>query len=494
MTFRFPDALFHETLPPWQRWSIATGTLLGLAVLRALVLPPDLPFPYIPFALAVPFVAYLCGRWPGFVFLPVSGLVAIALTAVPADKLHLAAIGFALFMLYGVVIVSIVGSLQSTALAFRNSETLKQEILENQLDWVSRVDAEGLFTFINPAAARAYGLSETKDLGTDWRPIVYPEDYPAVRDLLRTISPTKPTIELDCRIRPLDGVVRWGHFTCSGYFDDDGQMTAFQSVGRDITDRKLAEARLAELNRTLESRVQERTAALSRKTEELEGFTYSLSHDLRAPLRAINSVMAMSLEDHGHELSEDVRQHMQKVRELSARMSRLMDGLLSLSKLVKSSEALQDFSNEELVASVLAGLVPAGSPRASQIIVGALPLSHGEPRLVRQVWENLLSNALKFTQHVPAPRIEVGCDPAGCVFHVRDNGAGFDMRYSEKLFQPFERLHDAAEFEGVGIGLALVARIMAWHGGRIWCESAPGLGTTFFFTLSSEERTDEVAA
>lgn len=483
MKAQHPALMFKDRWSHTECWLHTLAILAGMAAIRAWLLPDNWAFPFLPFAIAVPAIFFLYGRWPGAFYLLASGAVGLIQNPDAATRPLLAAQGFIFYAIQAGIIGWLMDLLQSTALAFRESERIQKDIMENQLDWVSRVDAAGRFTFINPAAARAYGLSETRDLGSDWRPIVFRDDFPAVRAKLESLSPTHPVVELECRIRPVEGIVRWGHFKARGIFDSDGQMTAFQSVGRDITDKKRAEAQLEELTRTLERRVEVRTEALQRKSEELEAFTYSLSHDLRAPLRTINAAASILLEEQQDMPPEEAKSWLVRIRDSSEQSARLMDALLALSAVERNAGESVPFSNRDLVRSTLDGLLPADSPRRKQVVVGELPDAIGEPNLVRQVWENLLANALKFTAREESPRIEVGFDAIDQAYFVRDNGVGFDMDHAKKLFQPFERVHENRQFPGMGIGLSIAERVIRRHGGRIWCKASPGNGALFRFTL-----------
>jgi PAS domain S-box-containing protein len=239
----------------------------------------------------------------------------------------------------------------------------------------------------------------------------------------------------------------------------------------------------------LEERVVERTVELRAANRELEAFSYSVSHDLRAPLRAIDGFSRILEEEHGDALPEEGRRYLRLVSENAKNLGLLIDGLLDFSRLGRQALSKQPVELSSLVDGVLADLVSEREGRSVEISVERLPTVECDPLLMKQVLANLVSNALKFTRHRESARIEIGSyveDGAHVVF-VRDNGVGFDMRHADKLFGVFQRLHRAEEYEGTGLGLALVSRIVVQHGGRIWAESEPGEGACFSFTLPAEE-------
>jgi signal transduction histidine kinase len=235
----------------------------------------------------------------------------------------------------------------------------------------------------------------------------------------------------------------------------------------------------------LESRVQERTAELEATNKELESFSYSVSHDLRAPLRAVDGYARMLEEDHGARLDEEGRRLLGVVRAASARMGKLIDDLLAFSRLGRQAPQRRLLDMTALAREVLAELNGAGLAR---IELAALPAASADPALLRQVWSNLIGNALKYSGKRSDARVQIGGDqdPEESVYWVRDNGVGFDPRYAAKLFGVFQRLHRAEEFPGTGVGLAIVQRVMARHGGRVWAESTLGEGACFYFSLPRE--------
>jgi signal transduction histidine kinase len=233
----------------------------------------------------------------------------------------------------------------------------------------------------------------------------------------------------------------------------------------------------------LEARVRARTAELEGAVKELDAFSYSVSHDLRAPARAVDGYARMLQEDFGARLDDEGRRLLGVVRGEAARMGRLIDDLLAFSRSGRQAMQAARVDMDGLVREVLETL--RGEHPAAQVAVAPLPAAVGDRALLRQVWDNLIGNALKYSSRVPAPRVDIGgaADGDQCEYWVRDNGAGFDARYSNKLFTVFQRLHHAEEFPGTGVGLAIVQRIVARHGGRVAAEGSPGAGARFSFTL-----------
>jgi light-regulated signal transduction histidine kinase (bacteriophytochrome) len=235
----------------------------------------------------------------------------------------------------------------------------------------------------------------------------------------------------------------------------------------------------------LEQRVAERTSELQAANRELEAFSYSVSHDLRAPLRAIEGFSRIVQEDYAASLDPAARGYLDRVRASTVRMGRLIDDLLALSRLGRKDITRRTVAPATLARQALEQLEEERSDRQVEVVIDDLPKASADPELLRQVFINLLSNALKFTRGRQPARIHVGSskDNGERAYFVNDNGAGFDMIYAGELFGVFQRLHRSDEYEGTGVGLAIVQRIIARHGGRTWAEGAVNRGATFYFTL-----------
>ncbi len=307
---------------------------------------------------------------------------------------------------------------------------------------------------------------------------LHPPDVPVERAAFERALATGD-FEIECRIvRYGDGAIRWIASQGKLFRDDAGEPTRMMGSVMDVTARKDAEARL-----------HERTQQLEVANEALGSFTYSVSHDLRAPLRAIDGYAHILVEDHAASLNEESRRVLDVIRTNARQMGRLIDDLLTFSRLGRAEPEYLETDLHALVASVVAELRRQDPARAVDIVVGALAPAVVDAAMMRQAFLNLIGNAWKFTRHRPQASIEIGCTPyrTETIYWVRDNGAGFDMQFASKLFRVFERLHRADEFDGTGVGLAIVQRVVQRHGGRVWADAAIGEGATFFVALPHEK-------
>jgi PAS domain S-box-containing protein len=263
--------------------------------------------------------------------------------------------------------------------------------------------------------------------------------------------------------------------------DEDGEIRYLLGLSEDVTDRRRAELGQRQFAETLERKSRELEAA----NKELESFSYTVSHDLRAPLRAVEGYAAILEEDYGATLDAEGQRFLHNIREGATRMGHLIQDLLAFSRLGRQPLSLTRSDTRFLVQGVWEQLRSTQPELAAQLVIGDLPPSYGDSRLLQQVWFNLLENAVKYSSKVATPRIEVHgqSDRTEAVFSVHDNGVGFDMRYYDKLFNVFQRLHSESEYAGTGVGLAIVQRVIARHGGRVWARSEPGQGACFSVAL-----------
>ena len=266
-----------------------------------------------------------------------------------------------------------------------------------------------------------------------------------------------------------------------------------EDLHEQIVARNLAEEEMKRLNKELEARVARRTKELRETNQELESFNYSVSHDLRAPLRHLEGFSKILEEEFTAELSSEARHYLRRIRLAATQMTELVDDLLQLARFGRQAVKREHIWLNPLIEETVTACMQEEQGREIAWNIEILPEVEADPGLVRQVFTNLISNALKFTRKEKAAAIEIGSrrENGGSTIFVKDNGAGFDPRFSDKLFGVFQRLHRQDEFEGTGIGLAIVARIIHKHGGRVWAESAPGQGTTFYFTLAAANQPQE---
>jgi PAS domain S-box-containing protein len=282
-----------------------------------------------------------------------------------------------------------------------------------------------------------------------------------------------------------DGTIDWVRWEIRPWRQWDGAIGGIIVFTEDITERKRANEQIRLLNEDLERRVIDRTAQLETANKELEAFSYSVSHDLRAPLRAVNGFAQMAVEDFGAQLPLEGQHCLHTICDAAQRMGALIDDLLTFSRLSRAPLNRRTVATDSLVRGILADTAAERVGRTIEIRIGELPPCSGDSALLKQVWINLLSNACKYTKQRAIAEIEIGSNRENdeTIYFVRDNGAGFDMRYVGKLFGVFQRLHRMEDYEGTGVGLATVQRIIHRHGGRIWAEAAVERGATFYFTL-----------
>jgi PAS domain S-box-containing protein len=338
----------------------------------------------------------------------------------------------------------------------------------------------------SPELEAIFGLNPGEFDGTQQTlfTFIHPEDQHSVRTTMAQAIKAEGEYEIEFRILPRDRPIGWLLARGCSCFDARGEPSRLVGVAFDITARKLSENEVLRLNLDLERRVAERTAALEAINKELESFSYSVSHDLRAPLRSIRGFSEVLLDRYGGKLDERGREFLRRACESTNQMDLLIDDLLKLSRIGRAELHHQPVDLSALANSIVDELRAEEPKRAARFSIAAGLHACGDERLLRIALENLLRNAWKFTANQPKTRIEFGETPGPQpAFFVRDNGAGFDMAYASRLFGVFQRLHSASEFPGSGIGLATVQRILNRHGGRAWAESSVNQGATFYFSL-----------
>jgi PAS domain S-box-containing protein len=354
-----------------------------------------------------------------------------------------------------------------------------QAVADTANDGIISADDHGRIVYFNRGAERMFGYPAEKILGrplTVLMPGRFHEAHSAgfqrflatgeARVVGKTVELTG--ISKDGREFPVElSLANW----------TTAQGTFFTAILRDITARKQSEDTLKNVNEQLKT-----------ANKELEGFSYSVSHDLRAPLRAVTGFSKLLLEDHAGQLDEEARRKIGVIQGEAQRMGVLIDDLLAFSRLGRKEIQVADIDMTELARTTFSGLNGQEGGSKAELHLGALPRGRGDRVLLGQVWANLLANALKFSSKRDQPVIEVSAisDEKEYVYFVRDNGAGFDPRYQSKLFGVFQRLHNSSEFSGTGVGLALVQRIVLRHGGRVWADGKLNEGATFYFTLPRE--------
>ncbi|WP_257456894.1 PAS domain S-box protein [Archangium lipolyticum] len=353
--------------------------------------------------------------------------------------------------------------------------------------WVT--DPSGACTYLNKSWYEFTGQTEETGLGFGWLAATHPDDVKRAEAIFLEANAKQAPFQLEYRLRRKDGEYRWAIDAASPRYSPSGEYLGYIGSVIDITESKRAEEEMRRFNQQLERRVQERTAALLEANKELESFSYSVSHDLRAPLRHIMGFAQLLESRTSESLDATARRHVKTIAEAARQGGKLVDDLLEFSRMGRAELKKAPVSLGDLVAEVRRELAPEAEGRKVQWRVGALPEVQADPALLRLVFKNLLSNALKYSRPREEALIEVEARDGDGELQVtvRDNGVGFEMQYVDKLFGVFQRLHRPEQFEGTGIGLANVRRIIARHGGRTWAEGAVGQGATFHFTLPRAE-------
>ncbi len=368
------------------------------------------------------------------------------------------------------------------------SEKRYRNVVEDLPVLICRFQSDGILTFVNRRYCEYFDKPREELEGQNFFQFIPEADRESVHQHYSSLTQDNPIVSYEHEVFTPDGIRGWQRWIDRALFNKDGQIFEYQSIGEDVTERKQAELEIHRLNAELEQRVIERTHQLQMANQELESFAYSVSHDLRAPLRAIDGFSQALLEDYHHQLDAEGQDYLQRVRAGSQRMGQLIDDILTLSRVTRQELRRQAVDLSVQAQDIVAELRRMQPERRVEVKIDEGIVARGDGTLLRVVLQNLLENAWKFTSKRNNAQITFKASIQGNehVISVSDNGAGFNMRYADKLFGAFQRLHHANEFKGTGIGLATVQRIIHRHGGRVWAEAEVDKGATFYFTLPLE--------
>jgi PAS domain S-box-containing protein len=400
----------------------------------------------------------------------------------------------AIFRNFDGTVGGIIGAVQDiterkrTEEALQESEHKYRHLFEDANEGVFQSTPDGHYLTVNPAFARMFGFDSPEHMmravGNIGRQLyARTEDRERIKQLLD--DPGNVT-GFEAELRRRNGDRFWISINARSIRDAQGRILYYDGFATDITERKQAEEDIRRLNAELDQRVRERTAQLEIANKELEAFSYSVSHDLRSPLRHLLGFANLLNQQASETLDEESRHYLKVISDSAIRMGKLIDDLLSFSRMGRVEMMKTRVNMNDLVQDVLETVQPELQGREIAWSVGRIPEVHGDPSLLKMVMVNLVSNAIKFTAQKPQASIEIGSRPENAdeeVIYIKDNGVGFDMKYAGKLFGLFQRLHRADEFEGTGLGLANIRRIILRHGGRTWAEGAVDQGATFYFSL-----------
>lgn len=384
-----------------------------------------------------------------------------------------------------IALMNMLDDLEGVRSRLAESEARYRSLVENINDVIYSLDLKGTVTYISPVIRNISGLTPEEIIGRHFEEHIHPDDRAMLveayyRDLAGQVEPH------EFRFRKKDGSFLFAR-AFSRPLLEDSRVVGLTGVMSDITDRKRAEDEVRHLNLELEKRVAERTAQLEFANKELEAFSYSVSHDLRAPVRSLDGFSKIVLEEYQEKIDESGQNYLLRIRSSAQYMAQLIDDLLKLSLVNRTGLIMQQVNLSRMAREIADRFHEQEPGREVEFRIQEGITLQADNHFIRIVLENLLANAWKFTSTHPTARIEFGMTRQGKtpVLFIRDDGAGFDMNYKSKLFGVFQRLHSKAEFPGTGIGLATVQRIIYRHGGAVWAEGEVEHGATFFFTLPS---------
>jgi len=452
---------------------------------------------FITFFPATFLAAAMGGLGPGILATVLSGVIAdyffLDPPGIGVEKLS-DVVNLAIFVPTGIGISVLAESVERvrrrSVETLRKSSLYARSLIEASLDPLVTISPEGKITDVNKATEDATGVPRSGLIGTDFASyFTEPEN---ARAGYRQVFEHGQVTDYALAIRHVSGKVTDVLYNASLYRDDNGAVAGVFAAARDVTERKRAEAELAVYHQHLEDLVAQRTAEIQSTNKRLEGanqeletFAYSVSHDLRTPLRAVDGFSRILLEDYASTLDAEGQRVVNVIREGTRKMAQMIDDILAFSRAGRLELSVRAIDMEELVREALKTLEPALAGSSVKVEIKSLPASQGDGPMIQRLWTNLLDNAIKFTRTKPGGVVEVGAQAGDneTIYYIKDNGVGFDMQYGHKLFGVFQRLHGPEEFPGTGIGLAIVKRIAERHGGRVWAEGKVGEGATIYFAL-----------
>lgn len=372
----------------------------------------------------------------------------------------------------------------------QNHLLLFQRALEHTSEGIIIVDAQQEdqpIIFVNKAFCDLTGYQQHEVIGRNCRMLQGPASQEETIEAMRRSIENGLPFSGEVLNYKKDRTPFWNYLSINPILNNKGEVTHYVSFQKDVTERKQAEENIQSLNEYLEIKIAERTASLEQANSELEAFSYTVTHDLLSPLRVISGFLKIISNEHQQHLSPDVNNYLKMVDHNVTRMSSLVKHVLAFSRLGKQAIKMGQTNMQSQVESLLSPEFLKALYPQTKVVVKPLPRAWCDAELVGQVWYNLIGNALKYSAKKENPVVEIGAETKDneVVYYVKDNGAGFSMDYAHKLFGVFQRLHGQDEFEGQGIGLATVHRIITRHGGRIWAEAREGAGATFYFTLAA---------